>query len=287
MNLFSEDIANGNISYGGKVTRIECITPERAKDILEHHNHNNRNISKKHVEALAAAMSSGEWSYNTIPIMFSATGELANGQHRLSAIVKSGQSQIMLVSYGLTEKDVRTIDQESKCRSLSDILKMEGVANYINVAAVLIRYCGFVCNITDNDYVKSKVTPYEMLNIYYDHEEDFKEIINYAWLCYNVNRIVTVSEIGSIYAYLKLNLKHDDKQIEGFFDRLCRVTSTDCAYLNYLRNLLLSELNKVQAKRMKGELKRALICKAWNYWITGKKACKVFIRRDEGNITLL
>lgn len=76
------------------------VTPELAQEWLNR-NYCNRTISQVYVNAIAKDMASNKFVSNGATIVFSKTGELLDGQHRLSAIVKSGVSQQMLIATGI------------------------------------------------------------------------------------------------------------------------------------------------------------------------------------------
>lgn len=70
-------------------------------------------------------MSAGRWTQCTAPIAFFEDGDLADGQHRLWAVVESGQSQKFLVIRGLSRKDGLNIDTGLN-RSLVDAGRISG-----------------------------------------------------------------------------------------------------------------------------------------------------------------
>lgn len=101
------------------------ITPEFAKELLDQNKDNYRAINHKRVEMYSRQMASGLWQENAEPIHVYEDGTLANGQHRLSAVVDSGATIPMLIVYGV-KKDVRTFDVGSR-RTTAQILKANGV----------------------------------------------------------------------------------------------------------------------------------------------------------------
>lgn len=108
-------------------SELEKVTPFIAAAYLER-NTSNRRMSYHRVEALAEAMRRGEWVFNGDSIRFSDDGTLLDGQHRLSAVVKSGTTQNFLVVRGLPKKVFATIDTGA-ARSASDVIGLAGVKN--------------------------------------------------------------------------------------------------------------------------------------------------------------
>jgi hypothetical protein len=85
--------------FGLEIT-IEVISPEEAQAYLDN-NAKHRPIKEKKVNEYMQEMSDGKWRLNGKTICFDVNGRLLNGQHRLSAIVKSGVSLTTVVVRGL------------------------------------------------------------------------------------------------------------------------------------------------------------------------------------------
>lgn len=101
--------------------RRELITPEIAKAYLEH-NTKNRSISDPTVDSYAEDMKNGRWCESTgIAISFDTNGVLADGQHRLLAIVKAN---VPIWSYVCTGCAPGSVYDENRVRSSRDNLKM-------------------------------------------------------------------------------------------------------------------------------------------------------------------
>lgn len=99
---------------------IMYITPEIAKKMLAN-NPNNRNIRQARVKAVSDNMKNGSWKINGESIVLKANGELADGQHRLSAIVSSG-IPILAVVVTVPNEEAEYYDI-GLTRSVSDIIK--------------------------------------------------------------------------------------------------------------------------------------------------------------------
>jgi len=69
----------------------------------------NRPLSKSHVDKLSDSLLRGEWVMNGDAIRISKCGILIDGQHRLSAVVKSGVSIETIVIDGLDLQSFHTI----------------------------------------------------------------------------------------------------------------------------------------------------------------------------------
>ncbi|XWN29735.1 MAG: hypothetical protein ROR55_19855 [Devosia sp.] len=114
----------------------EWVTPEMAKRLLAN-NPSNRNLrmnGRQSVGMFAEAMRNGEWELNGQDIIVAKTGELNDGQHRLSAVVKANMAVPMGMKFGVERVSRDTLDQGSK-RSPGDVLKMRGHKSAIRLAS--------------------------------------------------------------------------------------------------------------------------------------------------------
>ena len=73
-------------------TSIETITPEMAAEFLTNNFINNRDIKPTAVKRFASMIKRGDWQISCDAIGFDEHGNLINGQHRMSAVVKANQS---------------------------------------------------------------------------------------------------------------------------------------------------------------------------------------------------
>jgi hypothetical protein len=106
--------------------KMETITPEKAALILK--KNKNRTISVARVKALADAMLSGQWQLTGQTIQIDEDGYLLDGQHRLTAIVRSNRSQQFFVVRNVLP-EAREVTDYVRARSASDVLKMHGFAS--------------------------------------------------------------------------------------------------------------------------------------------------------------
>lgn len=125
--------------------KIELITPKIAEQYLEKNSNNYRRLYKATVDQYASEMLNGKWIFNGEAIKFNKSGKLVDGQHRLSAIVKSGCSIPMVVITDVND-DVNTFDI-GKTRSVSDIAAANGL-DYSCTNTTTVGAIGFLlgCN---------------------------------------------------------------------------------------------------------------------------------------------
>lgn len=106
-------------------TALMVVTPELAKSILENSNHKNRSVSAARVDTYARAMAAGQWMITHQGISFYEDGNLADGQHRLLAVVKSGATVQMLCTHGLSNECLMGIDS-GRPRDTTGVIQIAG-----------------------------------------------------------------------------------------------------------------------------------------------------------------
>lgn len=121
--------------FRGLHVTVQQVDPGLAAEWLDQ-NTANRKVSRGTVARYARDMESGAWQLNGESVKFSRKGRLLDGQHRLFAIVESGETVSMLVVEGLDEAVFDTLDGGEK-RQFSHVLADRGVKNSATVASAL------------------------------------------------------------------------------------------------------------------------------------------------------
>lgn len=123
-----------DIVMGASTAHIVHVTPEIASGWLEL-NTKNRSMRQRDVDKYARDMAAGRWLMTGEAIKFDTTGSLIDGQHRLWAIVESGQAVRMMVVTGLEPETQSMMDSGTK-RTAADALNLAGFTSPNNIAAV-------------------------------------------------------------------------------------------------------------------------------------------------------
>jgi hypothetical protein len=111
-------------------TELVTITPGMAEAYLGK-NLMNRNVSERLVNKYAEDMANGNWGVTHQGIAFYGDGSLADGQHRLLAIVKSKKTVKLMVTSGL-KKDTSIDIDAGRPRSMVDGIKIGGLSDWID-----------------------------------------------------------------------------------------------------------------------------------------------------------
>jgi hypothetical protein len=126
------------------------VTPDLARRWLEN-NFRNRPISEDVVAAYARDMTNGVWVPTHQGVAFNDADALIDGQHRLHAIVRSGKTVRMMVTFGLPVKiegsEMTTMDavDRGRTRSVADQLKIEHGMKDGSAVAMICASLGAIC----------------------------------------------------------------------------------------------------------------------------------------------
>lgn len=104
--------------------REERISPDRAEQFINR-NKSNRKLRDGIVEKYAHDMKHGKWTECTVPIAFYEDGDIADGQHRLWAIIESKTTQKFFIVKNLSREAGLNIDT-GLGRSLVDNARISG-----------------------------------------------------------------------------------------------------------------------------------------------------------------
>ena len=117
---------------------VRLVTPVEAKELLRN-NPSNRTLSRGHVNFFIAQLERGEMQVTHQGIAISESGKLLDGQHRLTAISKTGIAAKMLVTTGLPDSSFAVMDSGLQ-RKVSDAMHIGGAVNSTALAAALRLY---------------------------------------------------------------------------------------------------------------------------------------------------
>lgn len=115
------------------------VTPHIAAQMMGFNIDNNRRIDPRTVTQYALAMKDKEWWWQAwMPIHFSDEARLINGQHRLQAIIESGESLPCMIVYNVPKDAVRGIDAGKK-RTIAQQITLQG-RDTKNAEVTIARY---------------------------------------------------------------------------------------------------------------------------------------------------
>lgn len=125
-----------------QTAKPESITPAKAELYLNR-NKGNRSLREGVVEKYAHDMRTGKWTDCIDPIAFYEDGDIADGQHRLFAIVESGKTITFLVLHGVPRDAGLNIDT-GITRTVVDNARISGLD--LGLSNVLVSAAPFYQN---------------------------------------------------------------------------------------------------------------------------------------------
>jgi hypothetical protein len=253
---------------------FELITPDIAAAYLAR-NPRNRLIEKRIVRRYASAMRAGHWESTGQSIQFDTTGDLVDGQHRLTAIVETGLSFTMLVVRGLSPS-VRDVIDTGKARTLADSLRLRGTADSPTVGGMLrwkYRYDrGLV-------FASSLDLDHRTLEAVLDENPSIGESASARTLL-QPKQLIPPTLAG----WLLFELHRADAGMAAqFFDQFAAgsgIAKGDVAYI--VRQRLISDLNSRQSLSHQRQATLAvLIVKGWNAFAEGRSVSNFVVKPNQ------
>jgi hypothetical protein len=114
--------------------QVEKISPKKAQQYLND-NTTNRSLRSGVVDQYTKDMVDGKWTHCVAPIVFYDNGDVADGQHRLWAIIESNTTQQFFVMRGLPRDAGLNIDVGLP-RTLLDNARISGVDTELSYEAI-------------------------------------------------------------------------------------------------------------------------------------------------------
>lgn len=221
-------------------------------------NAHNRRANDKVIKRYADAMMAGKWKENTFEfIKIHSDGTVADGQHRLRAVVKSGVSIVFDVVYNVP-KDVFTVLDTGRVRNGGDTFKVAGIKNDNILPSIIQTFKSLIAGYVDRGGFS--LSNSELLSEY-NISPDFWDTVakkSHVWYS-EFAKILPPSFIGGLYAYFCMI---DHVQSETFMRQLCVGDAITNRSVLLVRNKLIQD--KTALRKMVRSHKLALIIKAWN-----------------------
>ena len=245
---------------------IERITPEVAMRMLGA-NVNNRDLNPN--TAVVKALENGEWEMNGETIVFDQAGVLIDGQHRLSACVKTGKPIETVVVRGIEHDAQITMDTGLR-RNLRDYTKMRGYDNHSKVSSIgLALYIadsyGVARYFTDSHGGKST---FKSVMAYIDENYDsrIKPIVSGAQ---SVQQRYKKVNIGTLAVLFDVFRRAGEDNYKEFIGQLIG-NRPACTSVRLLQNKLAANAATTdKAKQLTQKFIAVYTIKAWNAYMRG------------------
>jgi hypothetical protein len=273
--------ARGLIKTSGRANvSVEMVTPDMAQAWLDRGG-KNRKLSESKVLAYTAAMKRGEWQLTYEAIALDDDGKVRNGQHRLTAIVRSGVPIEALVVRGVDETAFDVMDT-GKSRSIGDVLSIHGMPNVYALAAAVRNLMFLDAHGTTYANARSAaamVTAPTTLK----YIEDHPEVIEGVRLGDRIRGAGLQGGMGLWSAVATVWIRIDPEMAEEFGQALINGVGLEDGHpALMLRNRLFKARNTGEFgnTRKQQEALAATAIKAWNAWREGKTLQTLYWRQD-------
>lgn len=249
------------------------VTPDLAEKLLAL-NTDNRPIRPHDVDFWADVMERGEWLYTHQGIAIDTRGVLQDGQHRLSAIVRTGIACEMMISIGMPQKNFNVVDTGSK-RSGGDVVWKYRIASrhrISSMARMIIIFDEF-----PRRAFNDRVSNTEIDNMVAEHGGTMLEAYNRGQAVYQSSRILpTAAGVGIFLLWRQVGRDHPlvEEFVRGVISGADLQTGDP--------RLALRNTNINQNSRKRNSVHQlALFLKAWNYFLAKRPLKILAFRKDE------
>lgn len=240
------------------------IGPSEARVMLRQ-NTGNRPLQKRLVAEYAKEMAAGRWLLSGQPIIFSASGVLNDGQHRLFAILQSGATILSDVRFGIDREAFLVTDQGRK-RTGADALSIEKIANSAPVASALRL---LFCLDAGDAQFSYKLPPRDLPAFYHEHEGIALSATKAASWYKHFRQIPTSHYAFAHYTLSRLSPTHADQFCQFLADGTGNPNHPADHYRRWV-------LNVPKGIKQSPYLKIWYLFHAWNLFTTSRTPQKVF-----------
>jgi len=186
---------------------VRKITPEIANEWLADRWGEQRTIRAGHVNRLAADMEAGRFKISPDAIL-RIKGKLANGQHRLTAVLQSGKGQSFLVMESNDEELYKVIDAGLRRTVADGIIGIQFAKSMPSIARWVQAYDTRNCQQTSRSPSEASVKPgttswptqCELIDYCISNQEVLSEAASYVNALYTQTKLLPLSIGGAVYA---------------------------------------------------------------------------------------
>jgi len=253
-----------------RYTKTEKVDSKRARELLATMRHN-RKVTRTVVEDYARQMREGLWRSTSQGLIIDWNNQLMNGQHRLLAVVESGVTIEVDVTYGEDPENFMVLDKHRK-RDLRDDLSIAGVEYPIETSRLYRVYLDIIQTKPDRYIAFGARTRW-----------GWKPETAIDWAKENQAKLIHVIQkckqkqakailrppaimMALYYRFYELEPEHADE----FFGELIKGCGTGAV------GKLRDALEGLMMERVRGSsppryMWAALVIKAWNAYVQGKR----------------
>jgi len=262
------------------------VTPAMAAEWLDT-NHVNRNIRKKVVDAYRRDMEAGRWQFTGEAVQRSRTGQLLNGQHRLTALAGADVKSIdLLVVDGLPD-EAQTLMDQGVPRAIRDALIMNhGHVKNITIVSSVARWmvlCPEVGPSMTPSSMRNKVTAAEAVEVF---DQSPRLMAEAGYQAQSLRPYLMGSPTAMGYAWLQLSLI-DPQAANEFFAGMKDMEwqfPRDPRKAALRRMHQLHNDDEVKTTIETGVMLVSVLTRAWNAWRKQEEMETINVKTKSGII---
>ena len=244
------------------------VTPEEARLWLDTKRSKNRPISENAVAKYAQEMLARRFVNNGKGLVFGISGQLLDGQHRLTACVRVNTPFETMITWGVPDEYFDTID-DCNTRSLADVLHIKGEANSTLLSSGLRFLWIYVRGeIEHKDLRKGQIATKPLLEQTLDKNPKIRSSVKFYGMLKSRpgGLLITAGmAIGLHYLFSLI----DEKKADEFFNRLqSGLELTDDNPIYILRNRLISGQKEASTKLTQSAVYYYTVV-SWNAYVAG------------------
>jgi hypothetical protein len=253
-----------------RFTKTEKVGPKRARALLATMK-TNRKVTRTVVIDYARQMREGMWRSTSQGLIIDWDGHLMNGQHRLLAVIESGVTIEVDITYGEDPDNFMVLDKHRK-RDLSDALSIAGI-EYPNETSRLYRVYLDLIQTKDDRYIAFGARTrwgWKPERAIEWAKENRARLVHVIHVCKGPQAKKVLRPPAVMMAlYYRLH-EIDEEQADAFFKQL--VDGCKTGPVGKLREALDGlMLQRVQGTIPPRYMWPALVIKAWNAYVNGKR----------------
>jgi len=249
------------------------VGPELASALVnEEVNNKNRNASKSVIANYVEQIKNNEWVQGASTIMMDTNFNLADGQHRLFAIIQSGQSQIFMFRFNVSYETKLVVDT-GKNRSVTNSLQMEKFSHSSYIGGATRKFNHYLKNSGNMNNIATKLTTQSAIKLINENPK-LKEITDYI----RKNK-TDCKDYGNptdlIASYQILSKSHaigSDVFFQGLIEEKNTINNVD--YHEFFKSLRSHLRANHERKQVNPHLRETItfyiMFSAWNHFIQGK-----------------
>jgi hypothetical protein len=204
--LFSKhEVMNAKLS-------IENINPKRASEMLANIFEGQRNLRNSYVDRLAQEIINGQWRLSPDCIVI-IKDCVANGQHRLQAVVRAGKACPFIVMTSADDELFKIIDCGIK-RTVADALtNVNNATSVASAATWIMKYDLDLLGRTHGGGQSNTCTRSSILEYVQQHHDELQEQVVFCAALYKKKQVAVPSRMAAL---LHIGARKNDQMTRRF-----------------------------------------------------------------------